>query len=215
MPDNSSATTSMETFLHALLALDRVTADRIFRETDAHLPQVARIEQLIVPALAHIGASWEAGEVSLAQVYMSGRLCEEMVDRLLPPADPRRTDYPPMAIAVLEDYHFLGLRLVYSALRAGGFSLLNYGRCDVEHLVQQVIADRIRFLLISTLMLPSALRVKQVRAALHAAGHAVTIIVGGAPYRFDPDLAHEVGADATGASAGEAAVILRRLIAEE
>ena len=52
----------------------------------------------------------------------------ELVDTILPPADPSRTDLPPMAIAVLEDYHLLGLRVVYSALRASGYALQNYGR---------------------------------------------------------------------------------------
>jgi methanogenic corrinoid protein MtbC1 len=169
---------------------------------------------MIVPALEHIGAGWEDGTISLAQVYMCGCFCEEMVDTILPLADPSRTDYPPMAIAVLEDYHFLGLRIVYSALRASGFSLLNYGRCDVEQLVNRVLADGIRLLLISTLMVPSALRVKAVRDRLQTAGHPIKIIVGGAPFRFDAQLWQEVGADAMGASAGEAVGILHRLAKE-
>jgi len=56
-----------------------------------------------------------------------------------PAADPERTGLPPMAIAVLEDYHFLGQRLVYSALRASGYSLANYGHCEVDDLVARVI----------------------------------------------------------------------------
>jgi methanogenic corrinoid protein MtbC1 len=196
----------------ALLALDRVTFQRLFHETDATLSPVARVEQLIVPVLERIGAGWEEGSVSLAQVYMSGRICEEMVDVVLPPTDSSRTDQPPMAIAVLEDYHFLGKRLVYSALRASGYSLLNYSRCETDELVQRVIADNIRILLISTLMLPSALRVRDVRAGLQAAGHEVTIIVGGAPFRFDDQLWREVGADATGASAGDAVRLLEQLV---
>ena len=41
------------------------------------------MEKLVVPALERIGAGWEQGRVALSQVYMSGRICEELVDTLL------------------------------------------------------------------------------------------------------------------------------------
>ena len=214
MAANSGGPTALEELERALLALDRVAFQRSFLGSDPHTSPIERIEQLIVPALEHIGAGWEAGTVSLAQVYMSGRFCEEMVDTILPPADPSRTDCPPMAIAVLEDYHLLGLRLVYSSLRASGFALLNYGRCDVDQLVARVIADDVRILLISALMLPSALRVRAVRERLQAVGHPIKIIVGGAPFRFDTQLWQAVGADATASNAGDAIKVLQRMIEE-
>lgn len=214
MAEVPRVTASPEDLERALLALDRVAVNRLLVSGDETLSAIARVEQLVVPALERIGAGWEDGSVSLAQVYMSGRLCEDLVDQLLPPAEASRTDQPPMAIAVLEDYHFLGLRLVYSALRASGFALLNYGRCEVEQLVSRVVADGIRIVLISALMLPSALRVAAVRQGLCAAGHHARIVVGGAPFRFDTQLWQEVGADATGANAAEAAGILHRLAEE-
>lgn len=170
MATGTESSAVMAELEHALLASDRIAFRRMFLDARTAAPPVARVEQLIIPVLERIGAGWEAGTVSLAQVYMSGRLCEEVVDAILPPADPARTDFPPMAIAVLEDYHFLGLRLVYSSLRACGFSLANYGRCDADALIKRVIAENIRFLLISTLMLPAALRVRAVRDGLREAG---------------------------------------------
>ena len=59
-------------------------------------------------------------------------------------------------------------------------------------------------------MLPSALKVKAVRAALNARGSRVRIAVGGAPFLFDPELWREVGADAMGRSAADAMTIIRR-----
>lgn len=214
MPGSPSTLTPGEELERALLALDRVSASRVFRDADPQRAPIERVEHLIVPVLERIGAGWEAGTVSLAQVYMSGRLCEELVDTLLPANDSARIAHPPMAIAVLEDYHFLGLRLVFSALRASGYALINYGHCDVDQLVERVCQDGIRILLISTLMLPSALRVRDVRHRLQTAKHAVTLIVGGAPYRFDDQLWHEVGADAVGASAGEAAGLIRQYLGD-
>jgi methanogenic corrinoid protein MtbC1 len=211
MADAGAASPAVAAVIEALLAQDRLALEETLRSATEPLMQ---IEQLVVPALETIGQRWELGELSLAQVYMSGRLCEQVVDLVLPPGDPARTDLPPMAIAVLEDYHMLGLRIVYSALRASGFALLNYGRCDLDTLVGRVQADRLAILLVSVLMLPSALRVKDLRARLSAVGCATRVVVGGAPFRFDAQLWREVGADAMGASGADAVAIVRRLAAE-
>jgi methanogenic corrinoid protein MtbC1 len=144
-------------------------------------------------------------------VYMSGRICEELVDDLLPPGDPARKDHPAMAIAVLDDYHLLGKRLVYSVLRAGGFALHDYGRVTVDEAVRRSGEDGIRILLISTLMLPSALRVRDLVMRLKSPRRKIKVVVGGAPFLFDPQLWREVNADAMGRSASEAVEILETI----
>ncbi len=93
-----------------------------------------------------------------------------------------------LIVPVLEDYHMLGMRIVYSALRASGFTLTNYGRVDMDQLVARVRSDGIRILLLSALMLPAALRVKVLRDRLQAEGCLPRIVVGGAPFRFDDAL---------------------------
>lgn len=203
-----------EEFLEALLAIDRVAIARLLRPFASQAGPLAPVEQLVVPALERIGELWEQGNLSLAQVYMSGRICEEIVDTILPPSSPERTDQPPMAIAVLEDYHLLGKRMLYAVLRASGYELKDYGRVDAQTLVSQVIQDKIAVLLISVLMLPSALRIKEVRRLLDRAGCRPRIVVGGAPFRFDNQLWREVGADAVGASASDGVTIVARLLKE-
>jgi methanogenic corrinoid protein MtbC1 len=194
----------------ALLSLDR-------REINALLEGVgtgaglSAIEAVMVPALERIGEGWEKGRVSLSQVYMSGRLCEELIDSILPPAEPG-APLPPIAIVALDDYHLLGKRLVYSALRSAGIPLLDYGRLDTASLVLRAKADGIRILLVSVLMLRSAMRVTELRTALEAAGCRVKLVVGGAPFRLDPHLWSEVGADGTAGSAAGAVAEVRRLI---
>lgn len=179
----------------ALLALDRLAVARLL-EAPGDEPLLVRIERLMIPALERIGRAWEEGRVALSQVYMGGRICEDLVNRLIRSTSSRRMDQPQMAVAVLEDYHLLGKRMVYATLRAAGYEVSDYGRIDVPALVLRTVADRVELLLISTLMFPSALRVAQVRAGLAQAGCRARIIVGGAPFRFDEDLWREVGADA-------------------
>lgn len=198
----------------ALEALDRPRIETLFLDAIARHPPMQVVETLIVPALEQLGEDWYAGRVALSQIYMSSRICEELVERVLPPMASARKSKPRHAIAVLSDYHMLGKRIVLSVMRASGFEVLDYGRMDVEQLVQRVVADDVKILLISTLMLPSALKVKAVKTALDAAGKQVRIAVGGAPFLFDPNLWREVGADAMGRNAADAVAIVRAWMEE-
>lgn len=203
-----------EQFEHALLSLDRLAARNLLEQSrEAHQWSTEQfIDQMIVSSLERIGKGWERGEVALSQVYMSGRICEELIDSILPPGDPKRKHQPKMAITVLEDYHMLGKRIVYSMLRANGFELADYGRTATEELISRVRNDRIEILLISVLMLPSALKVKDVRLGLNGAD--VKIIVGGAPFLFDDALWKEIQADAMGKNPSEALTLIHRMTEE-
>ena len=199
-------------FSDALLAIDRLSVKQIFTDSRRQMSATAFVEDVVVDALEKVGAGWENGTIALSQIYMSGRICEELVDELLPPGDPNRKEQPKAAITVLNDYHMMGKRIVYSLLRAGGFELLDYGRSDVDALLHRVEADGVEILLISTLMLPSALLVKAVKEKLADAGLPVKIIVGGAPFRFDDQLWREVGADAMCRTASEAVSVITDLV---
>lgn len=194
----------VQPFRDALESLDRVGAQAAFDQALATRTPIQAVEALVVPALEQIGTAWESGQVALAQVYMSGRFCEELVDRVLPPSDPDRKHQPRSAIVVLNDYHMLGKRIVHSVMRASGYELFDYGRMNVQELVDRAIADRIRVLMISVLLLPSALKVREVCTRLRDADAGIRVAVGGAPFQFDETLWQEVGADAVGRSAADA-----------
>jgi methanogenic corrinoid protein MtbC1 len=209
---NGATDQTIHEFEQALLNLDQEGASKILRGPDEVLLPNARMEAIIVPALEHIGSEWEEGRLALSQVYMSGRQCEQIMNDLRSGAD--REDRPEsrkIAIAVLEDYHLLGLRLVYSVLCASGYRLDNYGRQTVEDLAERVAAEKVDILLVSVLMLRSALRVRDLRAALDSAGCHAELIVGGAPFRLDSALWREVNADGTADSAAGAVALLNGL----
>ncbi len=201
----------VEEFLHALLATDRLLAKKIFADSSSLMNSTEFIEKVVVDALEQIGGDWEKGTIALSQVYMSGRICEELVDEIIPAGNPSRKDQPKTAITVLMDYHILGKRIVYSSLRASGFDLLDYGRTNVDQLVHLVEEDKVEILLISALMLPSALLVKEVKEKIADAGLGVKIVVGGAPFRFDDQLWREVGADAMCRTASEAISVISKV----
>ncbi|BCB26893.1 hypothetical protein SKTS_17790 [Sulfurimicrobium lacus] len=198
----------------ALESLDRPRIEALFQRAMLRYSPMEVAEGVIVPALEQLGAAWEAGTVALSQIYMSSRICEEMIERVLPPMAPERKGQPRQAIVVLSDYHMLGKRIVLAVMRASGFDILDYGRMNVGELVERVQSDNVKILLVSVLMLPAALKVKALRAALDAKGIEIRIAVGGAPFLFDPELWREVGADVMGRTAADAVAIVRRWMEE-
>ena len=208
-------TEHMENFETALLAIDQIAAKALIAELGLLYTPLQIVEDLIAPVLDRIGAGWERGRIALSQVYMSGRICEDLVNDLLPPNTSDLKRRPKMATAVLEDYHVLGKRIVYAHLRSCGYDIIDYGQgIDAEDLANRTISDNIEILLISTLMLRSALKVVQVKKRLEAAGSNTKIIVGGAPFLLDPQLWQKVRADAMGRNAADAAAIISELCRE-
>ena len=100
-------------------------------------------------------------------------------------------------IAILNDYHMLGKRIVLSALRSAGFDIQDWGRLTPEQVVFRIEENGTEVALISTLMLSSALCVRDLRTRLDAKGLKCKLLVGGAPFRLDKNLWKEVGADST------------------
>ncbi len=190
-----------------LIALNHNGAEAIIREVSGLNSPMQVAGELITQVLEKIGEAWDKGNISLSQVYMSGVICEKIIDKLLPPADPSRKGQPKMAIAVFEDYHQLGKRIIYSTLRASGFEIMDLGAgLDIESIVDIVNKEKIKILLLSVLMLPAALNIKKLKVRL--SGKDVKIIVGGAPFRFDSELWKEIGADACGTDSSQALEIV-------
>ena len=182
---------------------------------DPDMRPVEFAEKVVLTALERIGAGWQDGSLALSQVYMAGRICEELIYDILPPADPSRKNQPKMAVCVLEDHHILGKIMVCAVLRAAGFDLWDYGVVTVEDLVTRVDTDRVEVLMISVLMLPSALKIQSVRQKLSDRGSDVKLIVGGAPFRFDDRLWREIGADAMCENASDAVAVIESMMEKQ
>lgn len=200
--------------LEALLSVNRLAVKNLLTRPYPDMSRISLIENLVVPVLDQIGKGWENGDYALSQVYMSGRICEEIVDLILPPSDLARRSQPKVAIVALEDYHQLGKRIVYSTLRASGIELQNYGRLETQALANKALDEQVKILLISVLMLPSALKVKELCALLNESDQKIRVIVGGAPFRFDRQLWREVGADDCGVTAADAVDIVFKMMEE-
>lgn len=198
--------------ISCLLSLNRISLQLTFENSGLDILGFA--EKVMVPVLDILGNRWQQGELSLAQVYMASRLCEQLMDETVS-ANQIIPEEHGIAIAVLEDFHVLGKRLVTSVLKASGYGFVDYGQQSLDDLFERTMADNVKILLVSTLMLDSALRIKILKERFKGAGNEVKIVVGGAPFRFDPGLYLEVGADATSKTASGVVAILDNLTGRE
>jgi methanogenic corrinoid protein MtbC1 len=198
-------------FLEALLSVDKNRCDKLLQDFYSTNQSFVIVEEIISAALQKIGDGWEQGTVSLAQVYMSGVICEELFETYVQP-DAEPTDGQcRAAMAVLLDHHALGKRIVLTIAKAHGYPVQDFGcGLDVEQLAELCQENNIELLLISTLMLHAALKVNELKAALSKRGLTTKLIVGGAPFRFDPELWQRVAADGFCRNAMEAVEVLKR-----
>ena len=209
--EGSNAT--MNAFVEQLLSINRIHSEDIIREVHAKTNHFADVEDLIVNALILIGDGWDKGTYSLAQVYMSGVICEEIVEKLLPEANIKRIAYPKIGIGVFLDHHALGKRIVKSVVKSSGYEIIDFGHgLNVDEIVEKTVENGIDVLLISTLMLPSALKIVQVRDRFEKLNLKTKIIVGGSPFRFDEGLWKRVKADADGKNATDIIAIIESVV---
>ena len=200
-------------FERELLLMNTLNAKEILNHALDIVSYEAALNRIIVPTLQRIGSGMDSGNYSLSQIYMSGKICEKLVEDILPKPPLEFCQSPKIAIGVLADHHQLGKRIIYSTLRAAGYDLMDFGSgLKVEELINKTIDNQIQFLLISVLMFPSALQVKEVKSGLK--GHNVKVIVGGAPFLFDRSLNTKIEADAVGYNGTDAIQILNSFIKE-
>ena len=200
-------------YIEYLLSADRVKALNLIENHFKTNNNIEMIEKIISNALEIIGERWETDNASLAQVYISGIITEEIIDQVIPPSDNNKAIQSKIAIGVLLDQHSLGKRIVSSIGHAYGYSIIDLGQgLTPEKMVDLAILNSIDILLISTLMLPSALKVKDVRKILNEKNSRIKLVVGGAPFRLNANLWKHVGADDFGNTGSDIKRILEKLV---
>lgn len=196
----------------ALLSLNRVKVDKILRSNENFETFMETLEHLLVPAMESIGTKWDKGDVALSQVYMSGKICEQIVDKIIPETKTKRKDDPNIALAVFQDHHLLGKMIVQTFLRASGYFIHDYGhQNNIDTLIEKIKTDKIEILLVSVLMFNSALHLKELMQKTKEQNIQVKVIVGGAPFRFDGELYQKIGADAMARDASDILNIIDEL----
>ncbi|HQN26983.1 MAG TPA: cobalamin-dependent protein, partial [Mesotoga sp.] len=153
-----------------------------------HGLQVA-VDSFLVDALDRIGRSWADGSASLSQVYISGKISERLLDEFARDREHKKDDSARIAIVTLYDRHTLGKRIVRSFLRSSGYEIVDLGSLSSnEELLGAVKKYDVEILLISVLMLHSALKIESFITELKGRGFQTRVVVGGAPFNADETL---------------------------
>jgi methanogenic corrinoid protein MtbC1 len=179
------------------------------------------IFKVIIPAIEQMVKSIsENFDANLAQHFMTSQIALEVTEEMI-----ARFKKPPaivgqVVIGTAEgDLHSLGKRIVMGCLRAQMIEVTDLGiNVPAEEFVEAALAQRAQVIGISAMMVHTArgeggcLKVRQILKK-RGLEDSVKILVGGAPYRYDPGLYRIVQADAwaeDGISAGKVILDLIR-----
>lgn len=203
-------------FMTAILNLNKGMAMDVFHAYEAACPGEDFFDHIARKVLEEIGASWSRGQASLAQVYMSGTICEALIEEKYGPMADLGHETSDIAVVTLDDFHPLGKKLLTAVLKAHAIKAMDMGYgLKLEEIVDRLEKDKIKLLLISVLMLPSALRIKDLKDAMDRRHLETKIMVGGSPFRLDPQLWRAVRADYVGDAPMDAVHLIRRMKGED
>jgi methanogenic corrinoid protein MtbC1 len=207
----------------AVFDTDRDKALEIIRRAvrDGVSPQEV-VFQVVLPAIEQaINLMSESENLSLAQHFMTSQIASDVVEEMLPLFE---TAPNPIGHVVIGnsygDLHALGKRIVIGCLRANLIRVTDLGvNVRPERFVEEAVAQNAEVIGVSSMMLHTARGENgclEVREILKARGleQKIKLVVGGAPYRFDPELYQVVKADAWARDGITASRVIAELIAE-
>lgn len=166
-------------------------------------------DEIMRKSLEEIGKDWEEGKAALSQIYIAGRICENITEKMFEKHPENYRDDVKVSAAAIEDYHILGKKIVISMIRSAGYKVKDFGHgLSAEKIAEKTLEEKPDVLCVSALMFPSAKKIKTLTDILRRNSSKTKVLVGGAPFLFDEELWQEVGADAMGRNGADAVKII-------
>ena len=178
--------------------------------------------KVVIPALEEMMEQINHDpDANLAQHFMTAQIATTVTEQML-----ARFIQPPQTVGRViigtsyGDLHSLGKRIVTGCLKSMMVEVTDLGvNIPAERFVEEAIARDAQVIAISAMMVHTAKSEQgcsRVRQLLREKGleDRIRIAVGGAPYRFDPTLYQQVGADAWADDGITAAKVILELIKE-
>ncbi|CAK0763826.1 hypothetical protein CCP3SC15_3000004 [Gammaproteobacteria bacterium] len=160
-------------------------------------------------------------DANLAQHFMTAQIALQVTEEMLP-----RFEHPPEIIGRVVlgtakgDLHSLGKRILTGCLRSLMIEVIDLGvNVDPVRFVDQAVAQGADVIGISAMMMHTAdgeEGCRRVRRILQERGleKCIRVVVGGAPFRCDPELWQRVGADGWAPDGISAGKMITHLIQE-
>ncbi|WP_404355458.1 B12-binding domain-containing protein [Methylotuvimicrobium sp. KM1] len=177
---------------------------------------------LVIPAVEAMMARIEQDpDSNLAQHFMTAQIASEVTERMLEKfASLPETIGKVVIGAAYGDLHSLGKRIVIGCLKSLMVDVIDLGiNISAEQFVDKAVENDAQVIAISAMMVHTAIGENgsiKVRSLLKERGleNKIKLAVGGAPYRFDPELYKKVGADVWAPDGVTAAKVIIQLIKE-
>lgn len=178
----------------------------------------AAMRDVLEPVLEEIGTNWAEEKISLAQGYVAGKVAEDMLLKIhSAEKDPvaKQADIGPVIVGNIEDdYHSLGRKLVSVFLQSAGWQVIDMGNdVTAKEFVDKAVKTGARVIGVSAMMYTTAENIKRVRDELDRRSLAgnIKLAVGGAVFKFRPELVKEVGGDGTATNGFQAPQLFAEL----
>jgi len=175
------------------------------------------INDYMVKAMEEMGARFESGKAFVPNLLMSARAMKGSLELLKPllKSDGSESAGKVVIGTVKGDLHDIGKNLVASMLEGCGFEVINLG-VDVssEKFVEAIKEHNADVICMSALLTTTMNYMKEVVAAIEAAGlkDKVKVMIGGAP--LSKSFADQIGADGYSDNANSAVQLAKALIAQ-
>lgn len=210
----------LQDYLNAISDVDRPKTNAIIDKalSEGILPEDI-VFQMIIPGIEKMIRGFiQDRDVALSRHFVSTTIANEIVDRLLPLFKVKPGNRGHIVIGnAAGDFHGLGKKIVIGCLQSNMFTVTDVGlNASAEALVNKAVEENAAIIGVSSMMVHTAMgeggpiKVRELLNERKLSG-SIHLIVGGAPYQFDPLLYTKVGADAWGRDGIEAVKICGEL----
>ena len=212
----SESTSLAAQYLQALLRGDRHFASKLILAAVQQGTSVRDIYLQVFERTQHeIGRLWQVNQISVAQEHYCTAATQQIMSQLYPYIfGTDKTRGTLVAACITGDLHEIGARMLCDFFEIDGWRT-HYLGADVpaRDVIQTVVQYKAAVLAISATITYHVSAVKVLVAAVRCKPECcgVKILVGGYPFKVDPDLWRSVGADGSAIGAQDAVALADRL----
>jgi 5-methyltetrahydrofolate--homocysteine methyltransferase len=206
--------TDLAALTSAVEAGDRKTAVAITQSAIAEGMAPQQILDAMTRAMEVVGAKFSRNEIYVPEMLISARAMKEATALLEPLLV--QAGIKPLHTAVIGttrgDLHDIGKNLVGMMWKGAGIAIVDLGtNVSAEQFVSAAQQHGASLIGVSALLTTTMVGMKEVVAAVRAAGLPAKVMVGGAP--LTPEFAASIGADGYAPDAATAVEVAKRLLA--
>jgi Methionine synthase I, cobalamin-binding domain len=172
-----------EQLFHMVMDGDKEQLEDVLAILRERLQPIGIINQILVPAMRHVGELFGKGEILLPFVLQSAEVMKDSVTLLEPYMDKSEGDGATTILlaTVQGDVHDIGKNLVDIILANNGYRVHNIGiKVPAETIIEKAKEVRADLIGLSGLLVKSAMVMQESMAQFKAAGLTVPILLGGA-----------------------------------